>query len=721
MPVASEDAAKAGSWSSRRQGPPASIEFVLGGIRLVRYSRMARTADADAAVLGKGGFGCVYRYALDASFTPPSSTDLTLSMPSATAFRNSSGRAPSPHSGFHNSRDLRHRTDLLQGDASIKPPSLVAVKLCRTPCSGSFDELQKTSLVDKKTRRAEMQDDEKKHVRIVRGEGRIFQYLQAALHASGRSRDPPLVKLLANLSPNGIGRVPHQESMDMSTDGEDGPPTRLLVFEKLIELDAERTLHGWTKSSKTWSHERVEKIAFEVMQGLQFLHEHNVTHGDLKPSNLMLDPRTGIVKIIDLGASRRFVLLSNKERNDRNAVEEQDRQALSRGKPLVRLAPELCEGLGSLTGSPYYMAPEILLQATRYVDVSGRARSVLEDYEFDYTSFLPREQWPIYQIGLSDLRRGWGIRADIWSWACTVQALLLKTVEEDQRPSSSTVSPYDFSFSRHRDEMIDPLYEKAAGEDDVPRFHQWCRVLPLLIVRVALEPVLLVPQTHGCSPGLRSALKASLRHQDLRPTADDLLESLEASRASTSRNTGARISHRNSACSPPTCYEKAIQRTLRATASEASVSPNLSGSELDGSRYATPTLSHGASSISTPQHTCETAAKCGLERTPTSDRKVHFETGSAESTFFHAPSPEQLSNAEMGHEGSNPVPQGFELVSSNRPPRSLSTTSGEACRFATANASRQALRSSFRSVRSTRSDSVAATYTAVTQPSILTS
>lgn len=433
----------------------------------------------------------------------------------------------------------------------------------------------------------------------------------------------------------------------------------------------------------------------------------------------MLDPRTGVVKIIDLGASRRFVHLSNKERNNRCAVEEQDSHALARNKPLTRLAPELCEGLGSLTGSPYYMAPEILLQANRYVDASGRARSVLEDYEYDYPSFLPREQWPMYQIGLSDLRRGWGIRADIWSWACTVQALLLKTVEEHERPSSSTISPYDFSFSRHREEMIDPLYEKSPGEDDVPRFHQWCRVLPLLIVRIALEPIELIPQADACSPTLRSALKASLRHQDLRPTADDIEEALRASRPSTARLSGSRATTPTTVNLRPTSSDR--RRSQPRATSEASESPQMSGSELEGSRYATPSLSQGASSVSTPQHTCETASKSCREKTPDRDRRVRFETATADSAFFPGPSPESHQSDEVDHGASDPVPQGFEIVSPTRPPKIRSTTFGGAPRPATANATLQPFSASLKAARSTHVELPGAARSSRSHPSTPTS
>ncbi|CDS01662.1 uncharacterized protein SPSC_01265 [Sporisorium scitamineum] len=705
MPTnAVNDVTQTASSSDAQLGPPATIEFAMGGKRLVRYNRMARSGDADAAVLGKGGFGCVYRYAIDASFTPPSSMDLSLSLRSAAARRHASGLESSPSSQFHenhSSSSTQACEDVVATNLFSRPPSLVAVKLCRTPCSGSFDELQKTSLVDKRTRRADMQDDSKAHVRIVRGEGRIFQYLQAAHQASGRSDDPPLVKLLANLSPNGTSRETQFDALDVSVDEEDGPPTRLLVFEKLIEIDAERTPQGWVKSNRTWSHERVEKVALEVMQGLQFLHEHNVTHGDLKPSNLMLDPRTGVVKIIDLGASRRFVKLSNKERNNRSAVEEQDDHRLAHALPVARLSPELCEGLGSLTGSPYYMAPEILIQATRYIDISGRARSVLEDYEYDFASFLPREQWSMYHIGLSDLRRGWGIRADIWSWACTVQALLLKTVNEDQRPSSSTISPYDFSFSRHRDEMIEPLHEKSPGVDDVPRFHQWCRVLPLLIVRIALEPVPLISQADGCSPALKSALKGSLRHQDLRPTADEVVQMLQASRpysrAPCAPHTSG-LSYSATNVSPRrSTVEKARRHSQLWAASDKSGSPRMLGAELDSSRYTTPPLSQGASSVCSAQHTGETAASTGCQdATPDRDRKVRFDTSTADSSFFPAPLAETRLSTEMQLGMGDQVPQGFELVSPARGDRIRASTLGGPTRPATAGATMETPRSSFR-------------------------
>lgn len=69
----------------------------------------------------------------------------------------------------------------------------------------------------------------------------------------------------------------------------------------------------------------------------------------------MLDARTACVKIIDLGASRRFVELPNTKKDSTSAIEELDRESIRAGRAIPTLPSNLCEGLGSLTGSPQYV------------------------------------------------------------------------------------------------------------------------------------------------------------------------------------------------------------------------------------------------------------------------------------------------------------------------------------------------------------------------------
>ncbi|OBZ77267.1 Serine/threonine-protein kinase 17A [Grifola frondosa] len=46
-------------------------------------------------------------------------------------------------------------------------------------------------------------------------------------------------------------------------------------------------------------------VVQQAVEGIAFLHSHNVAHLDIKPSNILFDPDTGVVTIIDFGLSKR--------------------------------------------------------------------------------------------------------------------------------------------------------------------------------------------------------------------------------------------------------------------------------------------------------------------------------------------------------------------------------------------------------------------------------
>lgn len=66
------------------------------------------------------------------------------------------------------------------------------------------------------------------------------------------------------------------------------------------------------------------------------------------------------------------------------------------------------------------MAPEVLLQASRYLSADGMARSVLEDYMMDRSQLPNVPSAMLLDAAYRDFKRGWGIKADIWSWGCSV-------------------------------------------------------------------------------------------------------------------------------------------------------------------------------------------------------------------------------------------------------------------------------------------------------------
>jgi serine/threonine protein kinase len=77
------------------------------------------------------------------------------------------------------------------------------------------------------------------------------------------------------------------------------------------------------------SEDEVRKVMFQVMEALSHMHLQDVLHRDIKPDNILYDPETKSVKIVDFGISKRF--------RRRGALIE----------------------LWTITGTLYYRAPEM--------------------------------------------------------------------------------------------------------------------------------------------------------------------------------------------------------------------------------------------------------------------------------------------------------------------------------------------------------------------------
>jgi len=79
------------------------------------------------------------------------------------------------------------------------------------------------------------------------------------------------------------------------------------------------------------SEETTSVVAQQIISAVCYLHKQNIVHRDLKPESIMIESKKSkIIKLIDFGAST--VLSLNKK-----------------------------EKLKEVVGSPYYIAPEVLM------------------------------------------------------------------------------------------------------------------------------------------------------------------------------------------------------------------------------------------------------------------------------------------------------------------------------------------------------------------------
>lgn len=100
----------------------------------------------------------------------------------------------------------------------------------------------------------------------------------------------------------------------------DGRPFLLMEYVSGLELDA------WLDGAGSMSPKRTLRVLKQVAAAIDYLHAQNIVHADIKPSNILIDPRAhDFVKLVDFG---------------------------------IAYSADQAEGRRGVLGTPAYMAPE---------------------------------------------------------------------------------------------------------------------------------------------------------------------------------------------------------------------------------------------------------------------------------------------------------------------------------------------------------------------------
>jgi serine/threonine protein kinase len=78
------------------------------------------------------------------------------------------------------------------------------------------------------------------------------------------------------------------------------------LFSVLLMEYVEMTLKDWEVQARPVCLAEVADVTYQIVRGVCFLHNLCILHRDLKPQNVLYQPKTRKVKIADLGSSRHF-------------------------------------------------------------------------------------------------------------------------------------------------------------------------------------------------------------------------------------------------------------------------------------------------------------------------------------------------------------------------------------------------------------------------------
>ncbi|KAG4990766.1 hypothetical protein JHK87_024223 [Glycine soja] len=163
--------------------------------------------------------------------------------------------------------------------------------------------------------------------------GKIVALKKTRLHEDQEGVPPTTLREVSILRM--LSRDPHVvRLMDVKQgQNKEGKTVLYLVFE-YMDTDLKKFIRSFRQTGQSIPPQTIKCLMYQLCKGIAFCHGHGILHRDLKPHNLLMDRKTMMLKIADLGLARAFTV------------------------PIKKYTHEIL--------TLWYRAPEVLLGATHY-------------------------------------------------------------------------------------------------------------------------------------------------------------------------------------------------------------------------------------------------------------------------------------------------------------------------------------------------------------------
>jgi serine/threonine protein kinase len=101
-------------------------------------------------------------------------------------------------------------------------------------------------------------------------------------------------------------KIKHQNVINLLDFNLNRKDKELCILMEFLHTDLGKFFHENRQNPDVMNENFLKNISFQILSGLNYLHENNIIHRDIKLENILYDSKKNIVKIGDFGLSRQF-------------------------------------------------------------------------------------------------------------------------------------------------------------------------------------------------------------------------------------------------------------------------------------------------------------------------------------------------------------------------------------------------------------------------------